>query len=442
MSSFQSQLQQFFSARASDSGLVVAYSGGPDSHALLLGLTRLQLTRHGSLRAVHVNHGLHPQADEWAAYCMAAGKRLGVDVQVWQVEIDRAGSSLEEAARDARYAALMRALDEGEALVTAHTLEDQSETVLLQLFRGAGPAGLAAMAGESTISGHHLYRPLLSVSKQTLLDYLRENRESFVVDPANIDQRFDRSFLRSAILPMLRQRWPQVDRALSRAAHLQASASHLVETQAHFDLSKCLTGQTGEQLNCAHWIKLRGESEYRALNVLRSWLRQTGLRAPSRSRLLQLVQEVVLARSDAQPCFKLDEEYELRRSGGYLHIVGTEQSPPRWTTLWCPPARLDLPHGSLSVVEAPGGLDPAVCEGKTWLVAPRRGGETLRLSNRAGRRKVKKLFQELQVPPWCRASLPFVFDGEVVVAVADLWLNRDYLAAPSQTGWTLKWTIK
>ena len=442
MSAVDEHIRQFFAAYKADSGLAIAYSGGPDSHALFLSLAALRHALRQTLRAIHVHHGIHPLADEWAARCVTVGRRVAVRTDVLRVTVPDVGGSLEEAAREARYTALLGALAEGEALVTAHTLEDQSETVLLQLFRGAGPAGLAAMGPISSIGNHRLYRPLLSVSKRALLGYLREQDESFIADPANTDARFDRSFLRSEVMPVLRQRWPKVDEALGRAALWQAEATHLVDKQADSDMRDCLGGVDERQLNCSRWLRLHRHSEYRALNVLRSWLRSHGFRAPSRARLMQIVRDVVLARGDAQPRFRLDHHYNLCRSGGSLYIVRTEVTSVPWATSWSPPAPLDLPHGSLTIVEGAGGLDPAMCGGKTWLVAPRRGGETLELAGRPGRRKVKKLLQELQIPPWYRASLPFVFDGETVVAVADLWLNRHYQAAPAEPGWVLKWTPK
>ncbi|MGC8519443.1 MAG: tRNA lysidine(34) synthetase TilS, partial [Steroidobacteraceae bacterium] len=208
--------------------LCVAFSGGVDSTALLAGLARLAAPP-AALRAVHIDHGLHPQSVRWSAQCRVLARRLGVPLKVVRVRVEpRPGGSLEEAARTARYGALAAGLKRGEVLLTAHHQDDQLETVLLQLFRGCGLAGLAAMAPSAPFASSRLLRPLLGFGRAELAAWVDAQGLAVSEDVSNLDERFDRNYLRHRVLPAVRARWPGAAGAVARTARLAAEGQQLL----------------------------------------------------------------------------------------------------------------------------------------------------------------------------------------------------------------------
>ena len=434
-------LRAFLGSLGRSARLAVAYSGGPDSQALLCGLVRASLVYPDcELRALHVDHGLHSQANAWSRHCQQTCARLGIALKVTRVDArPPRAQSPEEAARRARYAALSDALIEGEQLVLAHNAEDQTETLLLRLLRGAGPEGLAAMRPCRPLGGTWLHRPLLTWRKATLRTYLDAIGESYVLDPSNHDPRFDRSFLRNNVLPGIRQRWPGLDRTIARAADIQARTAELLADSAADDLSR-LQGSVADTLSCAALVALQQDSDARARNALRGWLRARGLRLPSAAVLARVFAEMLPARPDASPCVPCDGA-EIRRYRGNLYLVpGKARIPSAWASPWHPPERLSLPHGELQVDAVLGeGLSPARLAGEVLLVRSRKGGETCRLPGRSGTRQIKKLLQERGVPPWERPALPFVFVGSTLAAIAGVCVCDGFEAQAGETGWRLRW---
>lgn len=288
---------------------VVAFSGGPDSAVLLHLLRGLQ-----PLRALHVDHGLHPDSGAWAAHCRRQCQTWGVPLTVLHVAIDpRDPAGPEAAARRARYAALQAALAPGDVLLTAHHAEDQAETFLLQALRGAGPAGLAGMPAVKTFGPGQLARPLLGVTRAALRAYAEAQRLDWLEDPANANPDLNRSYLRHSLWPVLVERWPAAAATLGRAAGWAAEAAELQRVLAEIDLAACVRG-AGEALNTAQLQQL---SPARQRNLLRHWLHGLGLPAPSAAQMAQILDSCLAARADARPLVRWPGA-ELRREGAHL----------------------------------------------------------------------------------------------------------------------------
>jgi len=297
-----------------DARLCVALSGGVDSVALLHAVRALvsgepRLT----LRALHVDHGLQEQSTDWTAHCRMQCDGLGVSLRVLDLELDvPKGASVEAEARRARYAALAAALEPGECLLTGHHADDQLETVLLQLFRGAGVAGLAAMPARAPLgAGFHL-RPLLQVERSQLETYGAASGLDWVEDPMNRESRYDRSYLRHAVLPAVHERWPALARTVGRSARHMAAAQGLLDVLAEVDGGPLV--DVDGRLELASLVAL---SRDRQVNVLRWWIVRQGLGVPSTARLESILRDVVPARDDAQPVVTWPTG-EVRRYRGRL----------------------------------------------------------------------------------------------------------------------------
>lgn len=299
-----------------DARLCVALSGGLDSVALLAACVDLR-TSHATLsvRAVHVHHGLQPEADDWQARCEELCRRLDVSLEVVRLALaPRRGESVEAEARDARYAAFAERLAFGEALLTAHHEDDQLETVLLQLMRGAGVAGLAAMPAVTALGAGLHARPMLRVPRDAVRGYAAERGLTWVDDPMNASERFGRGYLRARVTPALKARWPAAGRSVGRSARHLGEAQRLLDDLAAIDADAVSDGE------CLRVEPLLLLSRPRQANLLRWWLRRRGLRLPNAARLDAILDHVMPARPDARP--RVDwPGGEVSRRGGRLYAT-------------------------------------------------------------------------------------------------------------------------
>jgi len=422
---------------AGATGLLVALSGGADSCALLVAAALLRDERADlPLRAVHIDHGLQPAAASFRDTCIAVCERLRVPLTVIAVEIRlTAGSSLEEAARDARYAALEAQLAPGECLLTAHHALDQAETLLLQALRGAGPKGLSAMpACREFGAGWHV-RPLLDVPRRDLLAFGAAFAADHREDPMNEDLRFDRTYLRRRVWPGIEERWPGAHIALSRAARHAAEAQELSDDTASVDLVRL---RDGEALSVP---ALRALPPLRRFNAVRLWLRESGAKAPSTARLEEAVRQALDAKEDHMPAIAWGE-YTLRRYRRRLFLTPTSsvrlQEVLAWRIGCDSPLSLGSGLGCLAWTAHKGGID-AKFKDLALQVRSRGGGETLKIAAGAKTHTVQHLCQDLGVLPWMRDALPLLFTGGELVAVADLWLETRWCAAPGTLGLVPAW---
>lgn len=391
----------------------IAFSGGLDSTVLLHCLAAYA-RQHSCppLCAVHVHHGLQAAADAWPAHCQRTCDHLGVELRVIHVDVVR-GASLEQAARDARYAAFEALMGQGDILFTGQHLDDQAETVLFRLLRGAGLRGLAAMAKQRALGQGVLVRPLLGCPREQLQGYAKAHGLAWVEDPSNSDLQYARNYLRAEVVPVLERRWPQAGQSLARAAEHLGEALGLLEELARADLASAAQGapDTWPGLDSLALASLEALSPARQRNALEYWL-------SSRTRLPDTRHwagwaDLRDAAADAQPVWRLADGQLVRSQGRIWWLSGDWLRQPagglRWADAGAP---LALPgNGCVRLVGAAAlaGLH----------IAYRQGGEVLDVPGR-GRRDLKRLLNELQVPHFLRARLPLLYQGEHLLAVANL----------------------
>ncbi|WP_110992407.1 tRNA lysidine(34) synthetase TilS [Pseudomonas sichuanensis] len=391
----------------------VAFSGGLDSTVLLHLLADYGRNHPAPpLRAVHVHHGLQAAADAWPAHCRTVCDALGIELDVIHVQV-ALDASLEQAARDARYAAFEKLLAPGAVLFTGQHRDDQAETLLFRLLRGAGLRGLSAMPEARPLGQGGLVRPMLKLSREQLQAYARSKGLVWVDDPTNTDTTFARNYLRGEVLPLLRQRWPQAEGSLARSAEHLGEALGLLDELAAADLATACGNAPLPWLglDSLDLATLAALSPARQRNALQYWLgRRT--RLPD-SRHWAGWNDLRDAAADARPVWRLTDG-ELQRSHGRIWwLSGEWQRTPSGGLSWQDPTQpLALPgngHVRLAAQSVAAGLR----------IAYRRGGEVLDLPGR-GRRDLKRLLNELQVPHFVRPRLPLLYQGERLLAVANL----------------------
>ena len=424
---------------------VVAYSGGCDSHALLCALNELCCRDHRQLpsqlpcthiSAIHINHGLLSQSDEWEAHCMRVCNELAIDYISIQLNLTvPKGESLEAYARAARYQAIRQQLNDGDMLLLAQHQDDQAETVLLQALRGSGVKGLAAMPGLVCYGSTWQARPMLSLTQVGIEDYAVQQQINWVEDPSNREIKFDRNYLRHEVIPILKQRWPSMSETLSRVASHQADADQLITELAFSDWQNYKRDDP-LQLNTAGMSNL---SSARQKNLLRFWIsEQCDFPVPDTTMCQLLIDEVIMASSDAEPelCWA---DVVVRRYRGVLYLEKqSTANTPDWQQSWDLSCPLALPDGkSLNArsAEGQGLLLPA--KQAAVEVRFRRGGEKCQLPGRNHRHELKKLMQEWGVPPWQRNRIPLICVGEQVVQIVGFSVCEPYIARVGQTGYEI-----
>lgn len=417
-------------APETSSAVLVAYSGGLDSSALLHMLAHDPTTRDRGLRAIHVHHGLHAQADRWADHC--AGRCLAWDIALDIVKVDvrrESGIGLEAAARMARRQAFAQALGDGETLALAQHRDDQAETFLLRALRASGTDGLASMRPWQRFAGGWMWRPLLDTSRDALVAYAASHGLSWIEDPSNADTTLDRNFLRHRVMPLLRERWPQADAAFARSAMLAADASNLLATQDDIALAAVRDGNSRDALSAP---ALRALPAAQRARVLRRWVAALGW-PPLPAEGITRIEADLLGTDAAQPADGRMPRFawrsvEIRRWRDALHAIEPGRAlPPAWSCRWDGREPLLLPNGDrLTLTHAEGFTAPL-------LAHARRGGERIVLAGGDGRhRTLKHVLQASDVAPWERARLPLLSTGDGILLAAgdrirsadfDLWLD-------------------
>jgi tRNA(Ile)-lysidine synthase len=374
--------------------IAVGLSGGVDSVVLL---HQLKENPRARLRAIHVHHGLSPNADAWAAFCRSLCNRLGVPLSVQNVSVKKKNKGLEAAAREARYQAFKDS--KAGVIALAHNLDDQAETVLMNLLRGAGVRGASGMAEHSRLGGKVLWRPLLGKTRKEILAYARKHKLDWIEDESNVDEALTRNFIRRSVGPLLEQKFPQWKQSLARAAR-------------HF-----------------------AKKEIGKEDLLRHYLHSKGLKAPSEAKLLEMLKQ--LATGSART--------EIRHAGATLRTyrgklfvdsdLDAEFSPQEWSG----EPRLRLPElgGELRFRKARG--EGIALEHKPLSIRLRSGGERLQPDPHRPRRTLKNLFQEAGVPPWERERLPLLFSGDDLVWVPGLGIDARFQVPPGAQGFVPEW---
>jgi tRNA(Ile)-lysidine synthase len=427
--------------------VAVAYSGGLDS-AVLLRLMRDQAEARGiRLFAFHVHHGLSPNADAWQSHCEAEALRLGVTFEARRVCVERAGrSGVEEAARTVRYAALGEMCSQHgvSLLLTAHHQDDQAETVLLQLVRGSGVAGLTGMevcnAAPDLLGDSHLLmgRPLLDIGRAELEAWAARAGIVHVEDESNADVRYARNALRHGVMPELAKYFPGFQERLARTASHMHAAQRLLDELGQADLAACADGTR------LYLERMRPLSSERIDNLLRCWLARHGVRMPSTSWLAEMRAQLLTAKDDAQICVA-HPDCDIRRHRQCAFLA------PKWdadaanalpeTFRWQGEASLDFPafRGRLHFERAETGLDAAWLRTQTLTIRLRQGGEMIKLAANRPSRSMKQHFQALDVPAWERPFLPLITTAKEVLYVAAIGMDCRHLQSGQGEYVRLRW---
>jgi len=423
--------------------IYVAYSGGVDSHVLLHCCASISQLKD-KITAVYVHHGLQPEAEFWAGHCEKTAKDLGVEFLTLRVNAKAApGESPEEAARNARYAALKSLIDVDDVLMLAQHREDQLETVLLQLFRGSGLRGLSGMPERVVFGAGIMLRPLLNTPKQAISDYAHAHQLSWIEDPSNQSNDYDRNFLRNAVVPLLKQRWPAIDKTVARSAKHCADAQVLVDEVAD-ELFDEVFEPADKTLRIS---RLTEHHSHQQQLIIRHWFRHRGLKMPAQALVGRILSQVVAAAEHRDPVLS-GQGYTIRRYRDKLYCL-TNRSLPE-VCLDQSTQDLVWPAGQSSIKIAQGWVLSCVPSSKgisreQWQSAKievrfRRGGEKIRLPGREGHHSLKNLFQEAGIPPWERDIVPLIYLNGALAAVGDQWISAIFHCEKTQDciGFTYK----
>ena len=423
-------------AVAPGSHLALGLSGGIDSVALLSVLLEIAPSLRFSLRAVHVNHGISPNAAHWAGFCAGMCRDLRVPFQLETVDIaPYRALGLEGAARRARYEALAKI--EADIVLLAHHRDDQAETLLLQLLRGAGLRGLAGMPLVRPLPGTHaqLLRPFLDVPRATIEAYALAKGLDWVEDESNADSTRQRNFLRHEVLPLLERQFPAARATIARAAAHMAEAGALLDEMARTDFEHA--GGAAIEISF-----LRDLGTAHSKNLLRYACESRGIRTPGAASLDELLRQLLQARRDAAVSFTISG-WAFRRYRGKLYLerhraAVESELHEAWN------GETALPLLSLGGVlrfkpEEGRGLSLLKLRRNPVTVRVRRGGERLRPDCRRPRRSLKNLFQEKRVPPWQRERLPLLYCGENLVSVPDVGDDCEFQAGFGEPGLIVTW---
>jgi len=371
-----------------DKNIVIALSGGIDSVVLL---HFLNSHYPGNIRAIHINHNLSKHSKDWSLFCKELCHKQDIEFKSIDINI-KTSSNVEENARKKRYNSLKSELSKNEVLCTAHHQEDQSETFLLQLFRGSGVAGLASMPKMKSFADAFLYRPFLNISKQLIVDYATKNNLDWVEDDSNINLNFKRNLLRLEFIPKLESGFEGVIKNISRSAYHQSEALKLINDLAKIDIEK-FNLVINHKIQVLSLIQL---PERRVANVLRYYIAQRGFLMPSNKVLTELI-SVLRAKDDAKVILKW-HLYEARRYDNELYFFDGE---PDRSNEDCP-------------------LFNKLKDQTNFTIRFRQDGQRVRLKGKKHSSSLKKILQSANIPPWERDKLRMYYINETLVGMESI----------------------
>lgn len=414
---------------------LIAYSGGLDSHVLLQALAEL---RPGpELLAVHVNHQISEQADKWQEHAGLVCQSLALKLQVIHVDASSpAGNSPEDWARKLRYQALKELMQAGDVLLTAHHKDDQAETLLLQLLRGAGVKGLAAMPLQRQFGQGIHVRPLLGFSRGQLHEYATSRSFDWIDDDSNNSNRYDRNYLRQEVLPALKSRWPALPDTLSRVARHQAETMQLIDDLAAIDMQLCYRASSASLKLDA----LKKLSAVRQANLIRYYVKSLGLAVPDTVKTQHILNDIIGSRRDSTACVNWPGVEIRRYRNDVIADAQSVRHDPNLNIEW----QLNTPCVlSNSMLQANAGMGRGIRREGTpekLTVRFRQGGEKIKPANREHHQDVKTLFQDAGVPPWQRDRIPFIYNDEKLLAVVGFWIDDSVNAADDEPAWQIEWS--
>lgn len=421
-------------AKCPEHPIWIAFSGGVDSHVLLHLLASSGLLELTRLHAVHVNHGLHADSQQWASHCQQAAADLEIDFHCVQVEVnDISTLGIEAAARQARYQGIAEKVPSGSIVLTAQHQEDQAETLLLQLLRGAGVKGLSGMAFESLLENKLLLRPLLETSQAVILAYADQHKLTWVEDPSNTDTRLNRNYLRHRVWPAIVQRWPSAAKSLSRSASYCAESDELLSELAALDLLALDVHVSEQRLPISALLTL---SPARARNLIRYVLAELDLVMPPAVALNRILDEICRAGEDKIPIVTW-ANIEVRRYQDSLYFLCYQLEQDANEQHLCSTADdVLLSDGrQLNWIEVDKlGISEALMK-QGLRLGFRQGGEVIQLAGHGHHKSLKHLCQEWSIPPWERGRIPLLFQGDTLLVVMGYGLSEQCVLLPGQKGY-------
>ena len=412
--------------------MTVALSGGVDSVVLLHLLHSLQKKHRFILNAIHVHHGLSQHADKWVKFCEKLCRDLSVPLDVHYVKLPQKKSlGIEGEARQLRYEKLLQS--KSDLIVLAHHADDQAETFLLQLIRGAGVKGLSSMAHFD--DARRLWRPLLNTSRIDIESYAKQHKLKWIEDESNQNIDFDRNFIRSKVLPILKNRFSHIIKVISRSSSHLAEAQNLLDELAQLDLKKHL-----KSIKYKHKLQVKTLNKLsvtRAKNVLRYWLEMNDQLMPSKDLLDELLRQVLHAKKDAELKIELSKDYEIRRYQDEIYLVQKNQNTQKnYEIVWNGEPEILLPNGTkLKFKKVKGrGISLEKIKDKNLIISNRKGGESFKPDSKRPTKKLKQLLQESDLPPWERENLPMIFVGESLACVPNFGIDIKFRTKPKEAG--------
>jgi tRNA(Ile)-lysidine synthase len=395
-------------------------------------LHQLQKTHHFSLKASHVHHGLSKNADKWVKFCEKLCTKLSVPLDVHYIKLPQKKSlGIEGEARRLRYEKLLKS--KSDLIVLAHHEDDQAETFLLQLIRGAGVKGLSSMAHFDDT--RRLWRPFLNTSKINIESYAKKHKLKWIEDESNLNIDFDRNFIRSKVLPMLKNRFNHIIKVISRSSSHLAEAQNLLDDLAKLDLKSYL-----KSIKYKHKLQvktLNKLSHSRAKNALRYWLEMNDQLMPSKDLLDELLRQVLTAKKDAELKIELSKDFEIRRYKDEIYIVHKNQNKEKnYEIVWAGESEILLPNGSkLKFKKIKGkGISLEKIKDKKIIISNRKGGEFFKPDSKRPTKKLKQILQESDLPPWERENLPLIFIGAELASVPNFGIDIKFQAKPKEVG--------
>ena len=421
-------------ASCTDKTIWLAYSGGVDSHVLLHLLATNEPLLLARLHAIHIDHSLHQNSAQWAEHCAQTAKALGVDFCCIKVDVSTSDSEgIEAAARRARYQAIAEQVSKDDMVLTAQHQDDQAETLLLQLLRGAGPKGLSAMAGLSSLGEAQMLRPLLNITRSTIQAYADQQQLQWIEDPSNVDTHFNRNYLRHQVWPVISQRWPSASKTLSRSAQYCAEADTLLSELAALDLEALMLTPDGYSLPIEGLLAL---SSARCRNLLRYFMVSHQFSLPSAATLQRIIDEVCLAAEDSMPMIQW-QGIEVRRYRGEVYFLAPLQSTDALqSVLSTKPDNVMLSEScclTWSLVDNLGISQAMFDDGLR--IGFRQGGEKIQLQGQQHHKSLKQLCQQWAIPPWQRDRIPLLFYHNELIAVVGYGLSEQCVLAQGQQGY-------
>jgi len=397
----------------------VALSGGVDS-VVLLHLMKQAQQQHSELKieAVYVNHGLSKYADEWQGFCQSLCEELDVAFKAVHVEIfERSRTSLEAQAREARYQALDENCISGSVILLGQHLNDQLETFLLRLKRGSGLQGLASMPQTRLLaSGRVCFRPLINITREQIEQFASEFAITHITDDSNVDERFDRNFLRHQVLPILTERFQGFEKSAARSIRLLQKQQSLLDEYTQSDLTHCQNSQGG--LSCE---AIAGFSKPRQANLVRAWLNQFTHQLPSENQLQQIIEQGLTAKTDAQLKICL-QSGDVRRHQQHWYFV-KEQAIPEAMNIAL--QSFELTDGRKLIVKAGKGIRKPKPDEQVR-VEFNKPQARIKPLHKPGSNTLKHWFKDAKVAPWLRAQTPLIFYNDQLVQVVGYFISEQH----------------